>query len=170
VEIKTDDDYTGIGNAGLAPDLTKQVVDTRLKSLLIGENPMNTEYLFEKMYRSTVAYGRKGGVLSAISAVDIALWDIKGQVMKQPVFMLLGGRTKEFILTYYSRLYTRDLDKLQAEAAQYKAEGFTGMKLRCGYPLTKDRDGMKKNVAMVKAVRETVGVKTRMVMIPAIMK
>ena len=125
--------------------------------MLIGENPLNTEYLYEKMYRSTVAYGRKGAVLAAISAVDIALWDIKGLAMKQPVFMLMGGRTKAAIKTYYSRLYTRNLDSLQAEAADYKAEGFTGMKLRCGYPLTEGRAGMKKNIEMVKVVRETVG-------------
>src|SRR5476651_179861 len=157
VEIETSDGHIGIGNAGLCPDLTKMIVDTKLKSLLIGEDPLNTEYLFEKMFRSTVAYGRKGAVLAAISAVDIALWDIKGLVMNQPVFKLLGGRTKEYIPTYYSRLYTRNLDSFQAEAAHYKAEGFTGMKLRCGYPLTEGISGMNKNVEMVKVVRDTVG-------------
>ena len=157
VEIETDDGITGIGNAGLSPDITKQIIDSKLHSLLINENPLNTEYLFEKMYRSTIAYGRKGSVLAAISALDIALWDIKGKAMNQPVFMLLGGRTKAYIETYYSRLYTRDLDSLQKEAAHYKADGFTGMKLRCGYPLTEGMKGMKKNVEMVRLVRKTVG-------------
>ena len=104
-----------------------------------------------------MAYGRKGAVIAAISALDIALWDIKGLAFNQPVFMLLGGRTRPYIETYYSRLYTRDLDSLQAEAAHYKAEGFTGMKLRCGYPLTDGLAGLKKNVEMVRVVRETVG-------------
>jgi L-rhamnonate dehydratase len=157
VEIETDEGHIGIGNAGLCPDVTKKIIDSKLASLLIGENPLNTEYLFEKMYRSSVAYGRKGAVIAAISALDIALWDIKGLVFNQPVFMLLGGRTKPYIETYYSRLYTRDLDSLQAEAAHYKAEGFTGMKLRCGYPLTDGLAGLKKNVEMVRVVRETVG-------------
>lgn len=157
VEIETSTGLVGIGNAGLCPDLTKQIVDAKLKPLLIHEDPLNTEYLFEKMFRSTIAYGRKGAVLAAISAVDIALWDLKGLIMGQPVFKLLGGRTKEYIPTYYSRLYTRDLDKLQAEAAHYKAEGFTGMKLRCGYPLTEGMAGMNKNIEMVKVVRDTVG-------------
>lgn len=157
VEIETDEGHIGIGNAGLAPDVTKKIIDTKLAPLLIGENPLNTEYLFEKMYRSTVAYGRKGTVIAAISALDIALWDIKGLAFNQPVFMLLGGRTRPYIETYYSRLYTRDLDSLQAEAAHYKAEGFTGMKLRCGYPLTEGLTGMKKNAEMVRVVRETVG-------------
>jgi L-rhamnonate dehydratase len=157
VEVETDAGHIGYGNAGLCPDLTKMIIDTKLKSLLINEDPLNTELLFEKMFRSTVAYGRKGAVLAAISAIDIALWDIKGLVMNQPIFKLLGGRTKEYIPTYYSRLYTRDLDSLQAEAAHYKAEGFTGMKLRCGYPLIEGIAGMNKNVEMVKVVRDAVG-------------
>jgi L-rhamnonate dehydratase len=157
VEVETENGYIGIGNAGLCPDITKAIIDTKLQSLLIGENPLNTEYLYEKMYRSTVAYGRKGAVLAAISAIDIALWDIKGKVMNQPVFMLLGGRTKESISTYYSRLYTRDLDKLQQEAEHYKSLGFKGMKLRCGYPLTDGMAGMQKNVEMVDVVRRAVG-------------
>src|SRR3954468_12909757 len=78
VEIETDEGHIGYGNAGLSPDVTKLIIDTKLKGLLIGENPMNTEYLYEKMYRSSVAYGRKGAVIAAISALDIALWDIKG--------------------------------------------------------------------------------------------
>ncbi|MEO5564918.1 MAG: enolase C-terminal domain-like protein [Chitinophagaceae bacterium] len=157
VEIETDEGHVGYGNAGLCPDITKHIIDSKLTQLLLNENPLNTEYLYEKMYRSSVAYGRKGAVIAAISALDIALWDIKGLAMKQPVFMLLGGRTKEYIPTYYSRLYTRDLDKLQQEAAHYKTEGFTGMKLRCGYPLTEGTAGMKKNVEMVKVVRDAVG-------------
>lgn len=157
VEIETDAGHTGIGNAGLCPDVCKKVIDGKLASLLLNENPLNTEYLYEKMYRSSVAYGRKGAVIAAISALDIALWDIKGKAMNQPVFMLMGGRTKEHIETYYSRLYTRNLDSLQAEAAHYKAQGFSGMKLRCGYPLTEGMAGMKKNVEMVRLVRETVG-------------
>ena len=68
VEIETDEGHVGYGNAGLCPDLTKQIIDTKLCSLLLDENPLNTEYLYEKMYRSTVAFGRKGAVLAAISA------------------------------------------------------------------------------------------------------
>ena len=157
VEVITDQGHIGYGNAGLCPDICKQIIDGKLSGLLLDENPLNTEYLFEKMYRSTVAYGRKGAVLAAISAIDIALWDIKGLVMNQPVFMLLGGRTKPTIPTYYSRLYTRNLDSLQAEADHYKKEGFTGMKMRCGYPMTEGMKGLRKNVEMVKVVRETVG-------------
>lgn len=157
VEVETDEGHIGYGNAGLCPDVTKLIIDTKLSALLLGENPLNTEYLYEKMYRSTVAYGRKGAAVAAISAIDIALWDIKGLVMKQPVFMLLGGRTKATIPTYYSRLYTRNLANLETEAVHYKQEGFTGMKMRCGYPMTDGMQGLNKNVEMVKVVRDAVG-------------
>lgn len=157
VEIETDNGLTGIGNAGLSPDICKNIIDSRLAPLLVGEKPLNTEYLYEKMYRSSIAYGRKGAVLAAISALDIALWDLKGQQLKQPVFMLMGGRTKASIPAYYSRLYTRNLDELQEEADTFKKQGFPAMKLRCGYPMTEGMAGMKKNVEMVKVVRETVG-------------
>lgn len=157
VKITTDDGIIGLGNAGLSPDVTKLIIDNKLEPLLVGENPLNTDYLFQKMYRSTIAYGRKGAVLAAISAVDIALWDIKGNVTNQPVFMLMGGRTKEAIPAYYSRLYTRDLDRLQQEALSYKKQGFKAMKLRCGYPMTEGLEGLRKNVEMVRVVRETVG-------------
>jgi L-alanine-DL-glutamate epimerase-like enolase superfamily enzyme len=157
VKVTTDEGVTGIGNAGLSPDIAKAIIDNKLESLIVGEDPFNTNYLFEKMYRSTIAYGRKGVVLAAISAIDIALWDIKGKETNQPIFNLLGGRTKESIPAYYSRLYTRDLDRLQEEALTYKKKGFTGMKLRCGYPMTEGLKGLKKNVEMVRVVREAVG-------------
>jgi L-alanine-DL-glutamate epimerase-like enolase superfamily enzyme len=157
VEVQTDAGHVGIGNAGLCPDVCRQIIDAKLAGLLAGENPLNTEYLFEKLYRSTVAYGRKGAVLAAISAIDIALWDIKGKALGQPVFVLLGGRTKPAILAYYSRLYTRNLDRLQQEAIEYKKQGFGGMKLRCGYPLTEGLAGLEKNVEMVRVTREAVG-------------
>jgi L-alanine-DL-glutamate epimerase-like enolase superfamily enzyme len=157
VEVETDEGQVGIGNAGLCPDIARQIIDAKLTPLLVGENPLNSEYLFEKMYRSTVPFGRKGAVMAAISAVDIAIWDIKGKAAGQPVFVLLGGRTKPAIPAYYSRLYTRDLDRLQQEAVQCKEQGFRGMKLRCGYPMTEGLAGLEKNVAMVRATREAVG-------------
>jgi len=157
VEVETDEGLVGLGNAGLAPDVTKQIVDAKLAPLLVGEDPRNVEYLFEKMYRSTVAFGRKGTVIAAISAVDIALWDLVGQAAGLPVFMLLGGRTKPVIPAYYSRLYTRDLDRLGEEAVDCKEQGFNAMKLRCGYPLGEGRAGLEKNVEMVRVVREAVG-------------
>ena len=74
--------------------MTKQVIDLYLKPLLIGADPWDTEFLWQHMYRKTMAFGRKGIGMVAISAVDIALWDLLGKSAKQPVYRLLG-RTHE---------------------------------------------------------------------------
>ena len=79
VEIFTDNGLVGIGNAALSPLVTKQVVDLHLKPLLIGADPWDLEFLWQHMYRKTMAFGRKGIGMVAISAVDIALWDILGK-------------------------------------------------------------------------------------------
>ena len=87
-----------------------------LKPLLIGADPWDIEFLWQHMYRKTMAFGRKGIGMVAISAVDIALWDMLGKSAKQPVYRLLGGRTKPKIPVYASRLYSTPLDELAAEA------------------------------------------------------
>ena len=110
VEVFTDSGHVGIGNAALAPRLTKQAIDLYLKPLLIGADPWDTEFLWQHMYRRTMAFGRKGVGMVAISAVDIALWDLLGKSAGQPVFRLLGGRTKPRIPVYASRLYSQPLD------------------------------------------------------------
>src|SRR5579863_5635111 len=157
VEVFTDDGLVGIGNAALAPPVTKQVIDVYLKPLLLGANPWDIEFLWQHMYRKTMAFGRKGIGMAAISAVDIALWDLLGQSAKQPVFRLLGGRTKPRIPVYASRLYSTPLDDLRAEAAKYKQEGFRAMKLRFGWGPVDGAEGMRQNIGLVRAVREAVG-------------
>jgi L-rhamnonate dehydratase len=157
VEIFTDDGLLGIGNAALAPPLVKQTIDLYLKPLLIHQNPWDIEFLWQHMYRKTMAFGRKGIAMAAISAVDIALWDILGKSAKQPVYRLLGGRTKPRIPVYASRLYSVELNQLAAEAKRYKDEGYQAMKLRFGWGPTDGAAGMQHNLALVRTVREAVG-------------
>ena len=157
VEVFSDDGVVGIGNAALAPQLTKQAIDLYLKPLLIGQNPWDIEFLWQHMYRKTLAFGRKGIGMVAISAVDIALWDLLGKAAKQPVFRLLGGRTKPRIPVYASRLYATELGELAAEAKRYKNDGFKAMKLRFGWGPVDGAAGMQRNVDLVRTVRETVG-------------
>lgn len=157
VEIFTEGGQVGIGNAALAPPVTKQAIDLYLKPLLIGADPWDIEFLWQKMYRKTMAFGRKGIGMTAISAVDIALWDLLGKCAKQPVYRLLGGRTKPRIPVYASRLYSVALNELAAEAKRYKDEGYKAMKLRFGWGPTDGAAGMQRNVDLVRTVRETVG-------------
>src|SRR5262249_13536178 len=157
VEIFSDTGLVGLGNAALSPVVTKTLIDTYLKPILVGADPWDTEFLWQQMYRRTMAFGRKGVAMTAISAVDIALWDILGKDAKQPVYRLLGGRTKERIPFYASRLYAMPLDELRAEAKKYKNDGYTAMKLRFGWGPIDGAAGMQKNLELVKAVREVIG-------------
>jgi L-alanine-DL-glutamate epimerase-like enolase superfamily enzyme len=95
--------------------------------------------------------------MTAISAVDIALWDILGKSAKQPVYRLLGGKTKSQIPVYASRLYSIALEELAAEAQRYKKEGYKAMKLRFGWGPTDGAAGMRHNVELVRTVRQAVG-------------
>jgi L-alanine-DL-glutamate epimerase-like enolase superfamily enzyme len=157
VEVFTDAGHVGIGEAALAPRLSKACIDLYLTPLLIGADPFDVEFLWQLMYRRTMAFGRKGVGMTAISAVDIALWDILGKAAGQPVFRLLGGRTKPAIPVYASRLYSQPLDELAAETKKYKDEGYLAMKMRFGWGPVDGAAGMQKNVDLVRTVREVVG-------------
>src|ERR1700678_4055491 len=157
VEVISDDGLVGIGNAALSPLATKQVIDHHLKPLLLGADPWDIVFLWQHMYRKTMAFGRKGIGMTAISAVDIALWDLLGKAAKQPVFRLLGGRTKPRIPVYASRLYAMPIPELRAEAERYKAEGYKAMKLRFGWGPIDGAAGMQNNIELVRAVREVIG-------------
>lgn len=157
VEIFTDTGLVGIGNAALAPHITKQVIDLYLKPLALGADPWDFEFLWQHMYRKTMAFGRKGIGMAAISAIDIALWDILGKSAKQPVYRLLGGKTKPRIPVYASRLYSMELGELAAEAQGYKAEGYQAMKLRFGWGPADGAAGMQRNLDLVRTVRQAVG-------------
>jgi L-rhamnonate dehydratase len=133
-------------------------IENHLKYVVLGQNPFDVEVLWERMFRESINYGRKGMAIEAISAIDIALWDIMGKATGQPVYNLLGGRTRERIRAYASRLYaTEDLGALAAEAQAFLDQGFTAMKQRFGYGPRDGARGMRRNLELVKTVREVVG-------------
>lgn len=157
VEIECDDGTVGIGNAALAPHAVKATIDTYLKPLLMGVDPLDSEYLWQSMYRNTLPFGRKGIGMTAISAVDLAVWDAKGKILNQPVFKLLGGRTKSKIPVYASRLYSQPLESLHDEAKSYADQGFSAVKLRFGWGPKDGLEGINKNIDLVRTAREAIG-------------
>ncbi len=157
VEVETDNGIVGIGNAALSPLVTRAVIDHHLRAIVVGEDPWDIERLWQLMYRKTIAFGRKGAVLAAISAIDIAVWDVLGQAAGQPVYRLIGGATRDAIPVYASKIYNQPLDALIAEAADYKRQNFQGVKMRLGYGPRDGAAGMAKNIANIRAVRETIG-------------
>ena len=156
-EITADEGSVGIGNAALAPSLVKKAIDEHYSSLVVGEDPFDYAYIWEKMYRRTHAWGRKGIGMVAISAVDIAIWDLIGKLSKKPVFKLLGGRTKEKIPVYYSKLYAGTIKNMQDEASEALKSGYTAFKTRFGYGPKDGMSGIRENLKRVAAVREVIG-------------
>src|SRR3954463_13366998 len=134
VEIETDNGTIGIGEAGLGGGATASVIEKDLKPLLIGEDPLLIEGLWQKMFARTRQYGRRGVFMHAISGIDIALWDIAGKVAKLPVYRLLGA-SRDRVEAYASGGFYQEgksAADLAGEAEGYRARGFKGMKMKGG--------------------------------------
>jgi L-alanine-DL-glutamate epimerase-like enolase superfamily enzyme len=134
VEIETDDGIIGIGEAGVGGGVTADVIEKDLAPLLIGEDPLLIEYLWQKMFARTRQYGRRGLVMQAISGIDIALWDIAGKIAKLPVYRLLGA-CRDRVEAYASGGFYQEgksAADLAGEAEGYRARGFRGMKMKVG--------------------------------------
>lgn len=144
VEIATDKGITGIGYGGPGASF---VINNHLSKLLLGEDPFDIERLWDIMWRSTLYYGRKGVVVHAISAVDNALWDLLGKAVNMPVYGLLGGATKSRIPAYCTG---NDIE-------QHVEFGFKKLKLAIPYGPADGREGMRKNVALVRQTRDLLG-------------
>jgi L-rhamnonate dehydratase len=158
VKVETDDGLVGYGTVGVGSPAAVGVVDAHLAPLVVGESVFDVELVWEKMFRYTLNIGRKGLVLEAISAIDIALWDIMGKALGQPVYNLLGGRTRDRIRAYVSQSYAKeDLDQVREEAAGYVRDGFTALKMRFGYGPADGAAGKRRNYELVAAVREAIG-------------
>ncbi|MDA0764972.1 MAG: mandelate racemase/muconate lactonizing enzyme family protein [Proteobacteria bacterium] len=150
VEIKTNNGLTGWGEAfcqGLEPpEISAAVIETALKPLLLDQSPLDIEVLWHKMYNMTRDYGRKGSVISAISAIDIALWDITGKFYNQPIYQLLGGAFREKIIPYATGFYRingkGEAKRLSEEAITHYENGFDHMKIKLGFGLKDDIECM----------------------------
>jgi D-galactarolactone cycloisomerase len=146
VEVLTDDGFTGWGEAfaqGLEPpEIAATVIETALKPLLIGADPLDREVLWHRMYNMTRDYGRKGSVVAGISAVDIALWDIAGKFHDVPVYRLLGGAFRTRVEPYATGFYRiggqGEADRLAEEAIRHAEAGFKLMKVKLGYGVADD--------------------------------
>ena len=157
VELVDEEGVTGIGTAGFGNPATLELLD-QLEPLVVGAAPSEVGRVWESMYRATLNIGRRGVVLHAISAVDIALWDLFGKQLGVPVYELLGGKVRASLPAYASWLYaTEDLDALAAEAAGWAAQGFTAVKQRLPYGPLEGRSGIRRNVELVRTVADAVG-------------
>ncbi len=164
VKVETDEGIYGIGEMGAWGylDACAGALE-KLKSYLVGKNPLQIEHHFNFMYRSM--YFRGSVVLSAISAVDIALWDILGKTLNVPIYQLLGGKTRDKVRTY-APVFESDPQKMVEGCLKLKEQGFTAARLMmCGSMATNDvsreecifSNKVSDYINRVKVCREAVG-------------
>ncbi|MCM5570931.1 mandelate racemase/muconate lactonizing enzyme family protein [Burkholderiaceae bacterium FT117] len=157
VEVSTDAGITGWGEAfaqGLEPpQVAAAAIEHALRPLVVGADPLEVEVLWHRMYHQTRDYGRKGAVVAAISAIDIALWDIAGKHYGQPVHRLLGGAFRRSVQPYATGFYRirgqGEAARLAEEALAHFEAGFRLMKVKLGY-------GVDDDIAVIRAVARAV--------------
>ncbi len=158
VEIVGEDGNSGWGEAFGPARLTAPIVEY-YKPLLIGEDALATERHWQNLYNRLRDHGQKGLAIEALSAVDIALWDLKARHFGVPVYALLGGPLRTRVEAYATGFYRKRPDGaknsdpfayLLAEAQERVAQGFTGIKLKLGF-------GLEGDIRLCHAVRRAIG-------------
>ncbi|HVY17202.1 MAG TPA: mandelate racemase/muconate lactonizing enzyme family protein [Rhodopila sp.] len=143
--------WTYAGN--LAGEVAREAAVTLFAPMLLGQNPLMTEALWERMYREALLHGRSGSAMRALSALDIALWDLNARSAGLPLWQYLGGH-KDRLPCYASGGYYRPgktVEALADEMGGYVEAGFKAVKMKVGLR------GMTEEVARVQAVRERIG-------------
>ncbi|HZY50617.1 MAG TPA: L-rhamnonate dehydratase [Devosia sp.] len=146
VEIEAEDGTVGVATgSGGAP--AAWLIRNHYARFLVGEDARNTNRIWDEMYRASLPYGRKGLPVMAISAVDLALWDLIGKVRKEPVYNLIGGLSRDEITFYCTG----------PDAGAIKAMGFWGAKVPLPHSHFDGEEGLKANVAFLRQHRAAVG-------------
>jgi L-rhamnonate dehydratase len=165
VRVSTDAGITGYSDMETSAPVAKAAVDAPswsepgtecfegLASLIVGENPLEPERLWYKMYRGSIYYGRRGVAIQAISAIDIALWDIAGKFYQQPICVLLGARWRNKVRAYASTLFRPTPAAMRDAAQTYLDKGFTAIKFGWGV----FGEDPANDVRLVEAARTAMG-------------
>src|SRR5438067_1080903 len=162
VRVHTDAGIIGVGEVDSAPEVVKAVIDapgshaiaSGLRHVLIGRDPLETDALWDAMYRASIYYGRRGVALHAISGIDIALWDIKGKALGQPVSALIGPPLRTRVRAYASTLMPDTEDETARKVSGLiERYGFTAVKLGWG-PQGQD---WRHDVRLASAARRAAG-------------
>lgn len=149
IEIETDSGLCGLGTVGGGKGkLAQPIIEEQFKCLLIGQDPFDIELLWEQMYRATQFYGRRGAVIEVISGIDLALWDLVGKAVRQPVYQIIGGRTKDRIPVYVTT---------SNPAQRHLDLGFRDIKIGLPYGLADGKEGLRKNIELIERTRKLLG-------------
>ena len=156
VRVTTEDGIEGFGVTyhEVGGEATKVLIEKNIAPRLIGKDPFETEVIWQDMFQYLRGVGRKGLMFCALSAVDIALWDLKGKIIDMPLYRLFGGNQTE-IPVYGSGGWTSyDDDELVEEMKQIVASGYKHIKFKVGYEGGKNP---RRDLERVRKVREAVG-------------
>ena len=156
VKVVTDEGIVGYGESasfGGPMISTKTVIDHELKPYFIGEDPFDVEKLWDKVYKGTIQHGRKGIVITALSGIDVALWDIIGKALNKPLYKVLGGFRDKVSAYASSGFYSerKSIKNLCENMESYVSAGFKNIKMKVG--------GLspKEDLERVKNVRDAIG-------------
>lgn len=153
VKITSDCGKVGWGEGYGPAGLIKAGIE-HLTPFVVGQKSLETEVIWGIMYRRTLDFARRGILVSAMSAIDVALWDLKGKILGQPVHLLLGGKKRDTITPYATGMYFTeggDMGELLSnEARDYAALGYKAMKMKVGL-------GIEQDIENVRKVREAIG-------------
>ncbi|NLS77551.1 MAG: hypothetical protein GXY76_09865, partial [Chloroflexi bacterium] len=155
VHVDTDEGITGL----FGPIMEAQgfLIATGLRPHLLGQDPIAVEHLWDVMARHD-RHARKGYMMMAISAVDLALWDIRGKAAGLPVYRLLGGPTRAAVPAYASMLgHSLEPDKVAETAREFVRKGYTAQKWFFRYGPGDGREAIARNMELVRTLREAVG-------------
>lgn len=174
VTVETDEGLTGVGEADVNPWIAKACIEAPgthtmgrcLRDILLGQDPLEIETLWRRMYVGSAMNGRRGAVIHAMSAIDMALWDLRGKAEGKPVYELLGGRRQENVVPYASLQPSGDSfeayrDSLCEWALTAKSLGFRAVKaevtMNGPYAHSGLHEPYERHTEVVAAVREAIG-------------
>lgn len=161
IKVRTDEGITGIGEVASSPYVVEAIVNAPLskylccglKQICLGKDPLEIEKIWQDMYEQSSWFGLRGAGIHAMSGVDMALWDIKGKALGQPVYKLLGGAFHKKIKAYASTLFPDTPEKIASMVKDYVQKGFTAIKFGWG----KFGQIPQDDIQLVKAAREAAG-------------
>jgi L-alanine-DL-glutamate epimerase-like enolase superfamily enzyme len=162
LKICTDEGLVGWSDVETAPHVATAVVNAPesgagvfdgLRSLVLGEDPFEVERLWDKIYRGTIYYGRRGVAMQVLSGFDIACHDLMGKATGRPLHKLLGGARRDRVRAYASTLFRPTPDAMRKACEFYLSRGFTAVKFGWGV----FGQNRKQDLALVAAAREALG-------------
>jgi D-galactarolactone cycloisomerase len=150
VRVRADDGLVGLGSVYSHPEVTRVIVEEHLKPMLVGDDVLEVEGLWDKMYALTRWYGRKGAAISALGGIDIACWDLRGKAAGKPIYALLGAEHSAVPAYASGLMWQDDLSLIEQEAARHRRRGFRRVKMRLGR-------GEDYDIAALEAAQRGVG-------------